>query len=99
VNNYAKVSPKQSLRTKRFNTFLILDTGEIFDFMTNVAGNCFQLFQYLFMKLRFIVLFGLNQKEPKSSRPGKNLLKIPAKKLLEKNSLRSNSFSRLRFFL
>jgi hypothetical protein len=55
--------------------------------------------QKYFIKLRFIVLFGLNQKEPKSSRPGKNLLKISAKKLLEKNSLRSNSFSRLRFSL
>jgi hypothetical protein len=38
------------------------------------------------IRLWRIVLFGLNQKEPKSSRPNKNLLKISSKKLLEKNS-------------
>jgi len=51
------------------------------------------------MKLRFIALFVLIQKEPKKSRPSKNLLKILTKKRLEKNSLRSNSFSRFSFFL
>jgi hypothetical protein len=39
------------------------------------------------IRLWRIVLFGLNQKEPKSSRPGKNLLKITPKIALEVNSL------------
>ncbi|MBS1515008.1 MAG: hypothetical protein JSS63_08245 [Bacteroidetes bacterium] len=37
-------------------------------------------------KLRFIVLFVLIQKEPKKSRPDKNLLKITTKIALEVNS-------------